>query len=66
MNPKEYYIRFSESEYMEIPKKFRERATFVDNDYEKHKDNEVFKQLYSEYKKIKKKLRDWKYDQRHK
>jgi hypothetical protein len=63
---KDYYIRISEEEYMDIPSQFRERATFIDNDYAKYKDNEVFKQLYSDYKKIKKKLEDWKYDQRHK
>jgi len=63
---KEYYIRFSEEEYFDIPAQFRTRATFVDNDYEKYKDNERFKALYKAYKKAKKSLEDYKYDCRHK
>ena len=63
---KEYYIRFSEEEYMDIPPAFRSRATFVDNDYDSYKDDERFKSLYKEYKKAKKALEDYKYDCRHK
>jgi len=63
---KEYYIRFSEEEYMDIPPQFRSRATFVDNDYDSYKDDEMFKSLYKEYKKAKKALEDYKFDLRHK
>lgn len=62
---KEYYIRFSEAEYMDIPAKFRTRATFVDNDYDSYKDDPTFKAIYSNYKKAKKQLEDFKYDKRH-
>jgi len=63
---KEYYIRFSEEEYMDIPPAFRSRATFVDNDYESYKDDERFKALYKAYKKAKKALQDYKFDLRNK
>ena len=61
---KEYYIRFSEEEYMDIPSSFRLRATFVDNDYDTYKDDERFKSLYKAYKKAKKALDDYKFDLR--
>ena len=51
---KEYYIRFTEEEYMDIPPAFRSRATFVDNDYDSYKDDERFKNLYKAYKNAKK------------
>lgn len=63
---KEYYIRFSEEEYMNIPPAFRSRATFVDNDYDTYKDDERFKALYKSYKKAKKSLEDYKFDLRNK
>ena len=63
---KEYYIRFSEEEYMDIPPAFRSRATFVDNDYDTYKDDERFKALYKAYKKSKKALEDYKFDLRNK
>jgi hypothetical protein len=63
---KEYYIRFSEEEYMDIPPAFRSRATFVDNDYDTYKDDERFKALYKDYKKAKKALEDYKFDLRNK
>ena len=55
---KEYYIRFSEEEYMDIPPAFRSRATFVDNDYDSYKDDERFKS--------KRQLEDYKFDLRNK
>jgi len=61
---KEYYIRFSEEEYMDIPPAFRIRATFVDNDYDTYKDDERFKALYKVYKKSKRQLEDYKFDLR--
>ena len=61
---KEYYIRFSEEEYMDIPPAFRIRATFVDNDYDRYKDDERFKALYKDYKKAKKALENHKFDLR--
>ena len=61
---KEYYIRFSEEEYMDIPPAFRSRATFVDNDYDSYKDDERFKALYKVYKKAKRQLEDYKFDLR--
>ena len=62
---KDYYIRFSESEYMEIPAKFRSRATFIDNDYESYKEDPMFKAIYAKYKKIKKELETYKFNKRH-
>ena len=61
---KEFYVRFSEEEYMDIPPQFRSRATFVDNDYDTYKDDERFKRLYKAYKKAKKSLEDYKFDLR--
>jgi len=61
---KEYYIRFTEEEYMDIPPAFRTRATFVDNDYDRYKDDERFKVLYKAYKKAKRQLEDYKFDLR--
>lgn len=66
MASREYYIRFSEEEYMSIPVPFRTRATFVDNDYEDYKDDERFKALYKAYKKAKKELEEHKFYLRHK
>ena len=63
---KEYYIRFSEDEYMSIPVPFRSRATYVDNDYEIYKDDEMYKILYKTYRKAKKALEDYKFDLRNK
>ena len=63
---KEYYIRFSEEEYMDIPPAFRTRATFVDNDYDRYKDDERFQVLYKAYKKAKRQLEDYKFDLRNK
>lgn len=62
---KDYYIRFSEKEYMDIPAQFRDRATFIDNDYDSHKDDPMFKALYSKYKKAKKELEAYKFNKRH-
>ena len=61
---KEFYVRFSEDEYMSIPVPFRSRATFVDNDYDSYKDDERFKALYKVYKKAKRQLEDYKFDLR--
>ena len=63
---KEYYIRFSEEEYMDIPPAFRSRATFVDNDYDSYKDDERFKALYKANRKTKKALEDYKFYLRNK
>lgn len=46
---------------MDIPPHFRTRATFVDNDYDRYKDDPTFKALYSKYKKAKKDLENHKY-----
>ncbi len=62
---KEYYIRIKESEYMDIPIQFRERATAIFNDHDEYKDNPIFKQLYKTYKKAKKDLETFKFNQRH-
>jgi len=63
---KEFYVRFSDKEYMDIPPAFRSRATFVDNDYDSYKDDEMYKILYKTYRKARKALEDYKYDCRHK
>ena len=63
---KEYYISFTEEEYMDIPPQFRSRATFVDNDYDTYKDDEMFKTLYKANRKTKKALEDYKFDIRNK
>tara|TARA_R110000851_G_scaffold28683_2_gene79626 strand:+ start:2358 stop:2558 length:201 start_codon:yes stop_codon:yes gene_type:complete len=64
---KEFYIRFTEEEYMDIPPQFRIRATIVDNsNYDKHKDDERFKALYKVYKKAKRQFEDYKFYLRHK
>ncbi len=62
---KEYHIRVNESEYMELPKKFRERSIAIFNDYDEHKDDEIFKGLYNRYKKAKKELEKYKFNKRH-
>jgi len=51
---------------MDIPPAFRSRATFVDNDYDTYKDDEIFKALYKVYKKAKRQLEDYKFDLRNK
>ena len=63
---KEYYIRFAEEEYMDIPPAFRTRATFVDNDYDRYKDDERFKALYKAHKKAKDELEKHKFYLRNK
>lgn len=64
---KEFYLRFTEEEYMDIPSQFRIRATIVDNsNYDKHKDDERFKALYKANRKTKKALEDYKFDIRNK
>lgn len=63
---KEYYVRFSEDEYMLIPAAFRARATFVENDYDKYKEDERFKALYRAHKKAKDELEKHKFYLRHK
>jgi hypothetical protein len=60
-----YYIRISKEEYFEVPPKFRERATFFDNDFDKYSDDPQFVSLYKEYKKAKKELETRKYQLRH-
>lgn len=50
---------------MDIPIQFRERATAIFNDYDEYKDNPIFKQLYKTYKKAKKDLETFKFNQRH-
>ena len=62
---KGYYIRLSKEEYMEVPPKFRERATFFDNDFEKYANDPLFISLYSKYKKAKKELETYKFNKRH-
>ena len=60
-----YYVRLSKEEYMDIPKKFRERATFFDNDFDKYKEDALFLSLYKEYRSLKKKLETRKHQLRH-
>lgn len=59
-----YYIRFKESEYLEIPSKFRDRATFVDDDYDSYKEDPIFKGLYKRFKDAKKDLDTFKFNKR--
>ena len=60
-----YYIRLSKEEYMDIPKKFRERATFFDNDFEKYSEDPLFIALHTKYRKAKKELETYKFGKRH-
>lgn len=60
-----YYIRITKEEYMDIPPKFRDRATFFDNDFEKYSDDPIFISLHTRYKKSKKELETYKFNKRH-
>lgn len=63
---KEYFLRLREAEYFQLPQNLREKATVYYNDYEIYKDDPQFQQLNKSYRKSKRDLEDWKFNQRHK
>ena len=62
---KEYRIIISEEEMLQMPYKIKLRAVAFFNDYDEHKDDEVFKALYKRRKKINKEIEDYKFNKRH-
>ncbi len=62
---KEYFLRLLEAEYFDLPQHLKEKAVVYYNDYQQYKDNPQFQTLNKAYRKSKRDLEDWKYEQRH-
>ena len=63
---KEFYTKFKESEWFDMPSKFTQRATIIDNNTVEYRDDERFNDLYRAYIKAKKALENRKFELRNK
>tara|TARA_R110000851_G_scaffold180499_1_gene328132 strand:- start:1181 stop:1378 length:198 start_codon:yes stop_codon:yes gene_type:complete len=53
---KEFYTKFKESEWFDMPSKFTQRATILDNNTLEYRNDERFNALYKDYTKAKRLL----------
>tara|TARA_R110001632_G_scaffold151864_1_gene269530 strand:+ start:1537 stop:1734 length:198 start_codon:yes stop_codon:yes gene_type:complete len=62
---KKFYTTFSEDEWFEMPAKFTQRATILDNNEAEYKNDPLFNSKYKVYIKAKKELEKRKFELRH-